>query len=303
MEMPKENMNAGLKPAGIVRLQELRQENDALWARVVSLEDELEWERFLSGSGPEPATARMDAAISDPDPPDPKEEAEPSGPGERGRAPPPKAGKRLIPPPPKADRWQRIVKAAGNVLFYVALVLSLVGAMFIRAAQGGAPIRVAGYSGMLVLSGSMQDAIPQGSFILVRSVDPEELRVGDDITFMTNSTTSVTHRIIEILPQPDGSLSFRTQGVNNQTPDRLPVVQQNVVGKVVYQNLLLGVAAQSISDNWPLLLFLLGVWSAFAWVMVNILSQKDYRGRHLPETAQGKTGGGSPLAKKTRERR
>lgn len=179
------------------------------------------------------------------------------------------------PPVKKKSLFLRILGMAGNVAFYVALVSLLVGAFFIRSAQGGAPLNIAGYSGMLVLSGSMQDVIPKGSFLLTKSVEADTLAVGDDITFMTNSTTSVTHRIIEIMPQPDGTLEFRTQGVNNTAPDNNPVSEVNIVGKVIYHNYRIGMIAQWVSDNWPFLVFLLAVWIVLGFVLRWLNSDKE----------------------------
>lgn len=179
-----------------------------------------------------------------------------------------------VPPAETKSMRRRILGMAGSAVFYAALALILVGAFFIRSAQDGAPLNIAGYSGMLVLSGSMQDVIPKDSFLLTKSVDADTLAVGDDITFMTNSTTSVTHRIIEILPQPDGTLAFRTQGVNNSAPDNNPVNEANIVGKVIYHNYRIGLAAKWISTNWPILAFLMAVWIGLGFVLRMLNSDK-----------------------------
>lgn len=168
-----------------------------------------------------------------------------------------------------------ILKVVGNVIFCVAIVALLVGAYLIRSAQEGAPLSIAGYSGMLVLSGSMQDVIPKGSFVLTKSVEPSTLKVGDDITFLTNSTTTVTHRIIDIRPQTDGTLAFKTKGVNNSAPDSSLVSSSNLVGKVIYHNLTIGKVAEGIRGNWPLLLFLMAVFIILSRVLAHIQQEDD----------------------------
>lgn len=282
----------GLTPMGVRRLRELRWENNALRAQVATLEQELERERlehyvdpeiWIPSPGPPTAVAQSISRS----PPEQKGDPEPSGPGSRAGPPPARhGGRRAIRVLEDARRREQLKKAAGNVLFYLALALALVAAVFIRTARKGAPVRIAGYSGMLVLSESMQDVIPKGSFILTKHVEPEELQIGDDITFMVNPTTSVTHRIVDIRPQAGGTPIIRTQGVNNPTADT-PVAVENIVGKVVYHSLTLGLLAKGVGDNWPLLLFLLAVWTALGKVLVRLFREdRPPQGRRIRKTVR-----------------
>ncbi len=242
-----------LTPKGVRRLRELRSENNELRAQVATLERELEQERLERAVDSEVWTASPPKLIGC----SPPKQEKPSGPGS-GADPP--------------RRRSRLKTVMGNVFFYLVLVLALVVAVFVRAARQGAPTSVAGYSGMLVLTESMQDAIPKGSFVLVKHVEPEELQIGDDITFMVNPTTSVTHRIVDIRPQASGVPIVQTKGVNNPNPDA-PVAVENIVGKVVYHSLFLGLLAKGVSDNWPLLVFLLAVWMVLGKVLLHIFRE------------------------------
>ncbi len=180
-------------------------------------------------------------------------------------------------PPPVQEherRRKRLQKVLGNVLFYLALALALVAALFIRATRQGAPMSIAGYSGMVVLTESMEDAIPKGSLIITKSIPPDELQIGDDITFMVNPTTSVTHRIVNIRPQAGGIPIIQTKGLTNPTPDD-PVPVENIVGKVIYHSLFLGILAKGVSDNWPLLLFLLALWTVMGKLLLRLFRQGD----------------------------
>ena len=273
----REEQTDGLKPEGVHLLQELQKENTDLRIRLVELEQALEREHIEH---------RVDSILweyaSDAPFPRVREECEPSGPGVQALSPPtaPRGGGRASQKPGSA-RGQ-VAHAAGDVVFYLAIVLLLAGAVLIRSARHGAPVSIAGYSGLVVLSESMQDVIPKGSFILTRHVEPESLQIGDDITFMVNSETCVTHRIVDIRPQPDGTLAFQTKGVHNQTPDSNLAAAGNVVGKVVYHDLGLGLAAQWIRANWPLVVFLLAVWAALGWVLARTMRPaKKEGGRRL----------------------
>ena len=107
----------------------------------------------------------------------------------------------------------------------------------------------------------MQSEIPKGSLVIAQQVDPETLEIGDDITFMANQTTTVTHRIIGIIEDYEGTgqRAFETQGIMNDEPDAQPVPAVNVVGKVIFHSLVLGYIASFIGNYWPFLLFALAV--------------------------------------------
>lgn len=112
---------------------------------------------------------------------------------------------------------------------------------------------------MIVLTGSMQDVYPQGSLIITKAVDPDQLEIGDDITFMTSETSSITHRIIDITENymETGKRGFKTKGIMNTYADDGIAAADNVVGKVIFCSLPLGTIANFITANWPLLMFYL----------------------------------------------
>jgi len=110
-----------------------------------------------------------------------------------------------------------IWKGICNLLIILILAVVLVG------------LRVMGLRAYTVLSGSMEPQIPTGAMIYVRSIDPATLETGDVITFLLDSDTAATHRILEIR-QENGQLWFHTKGDANPTPDGAPVHSKNVIG-------------------------------------------------------------------------
>lgn len=90
-----------------------------------------------------------------------------------------------------------------------------------------------GYEVLVVQSGSMEPVYHVGSLIYVKSVEPEELEVGDVITFELGNGVRGTHRIIEVLNN-NGELSFITKGDANEMEDNKPVVEDAIVGQVKF---------------------------------------------------------------------
>jgi signal peptidase I len=88
-----------------------------------------------------------------------------------------------------------------------------------------------------VLTESMAPAIPAGSLIVIRSIDPHRIAIGDAVTFhpRSNDNALVTHRVVDSVSGPNRTLSFRTRGDANSGDDPNLVPAAAIVGKVMYQ--------------------------------------------------------------------
>ena len=87
----------------------------------------------------------------------------------------------------------------------------------------------------VVLSASMEPALPQGALAVTVKVDADKIKVGDIIAFRSEENPDITtsHRVVEILTD-DGELLFRTKGDANEEADAISVAASNVVGKVCF---------------------------------------------------------------------
>lgn len=183
----------------------------------------------------------------------------------------------------KEKKKKNFLSVFGNILFYTVVIGIVVGAFLVKSGSGGQPTMIAGYSAFTVLTSSMEDTYPKGSLIITRSVDADELEVGDDITYMISESSSVTHRIIGITENylNTGERAFETQGTMNEKPDKDPVAAANVVGKVIFCSEGLGQAATFVSANWPILLFGMAVLGGlYAFLRWNFRREEEPAGRH-----------------------
>lgn len=124
------------------------------------------------------------------------------------------------------------------VAIVVLLAVALVG------------VRLVGLQPFVVLSGSMEPEYHVGSLIYVKAVDYKTLQVGDDITYMLNENTVVTHRIIEVLVDEEdpNTLRYFTQGIANTVPDAVSVHYKNIIGKPVFTIPYLGYVSNYIQN-------------------------------------------------------
>ena len=84
----------------------------------------------------------------------------------------------------------------------------------------------------VVLSGSMEPAIQTGGVVVILPVDPDNVKVGDVVTYSSLSGKSLTtHRVIAIEDQPERQ--FITKGDANRNPDPSPILPSQIVGIVV----------------------------------------------------------------------
>lgn len=115
----------------------------------------------------------------------------------------------------------------GNVT--LGLVMFLV--MFLAITVFVLPLAF-GWRLVVVLSGSMEPALPVGALIVTEPVDPAHVSVGDIIFYRApiEPDVMITHRVVEVL---DGdSPGFRTQGDANEEEDNFIVPAENATGRV-----------------------------------------------------------------------
>ena len=187
---------------------------------------------------------------------------------------------------PEKSTKAKIVSIVGNFLFYAVILGLIVGAFLLRSASEGRPFMIAGYSSATILTSSMEDTYPKGSLIITKQVSSGELKKGDDITFMRNENTTVTHRIVEVIDNYSGTgkPAYVTKGTMNKDIDKWdPVAYDNVVGKVIFCSSFLGSFAGFVKNNWPLLIFITVVLLVMISVMKRIFREDS------PEDNKSKT--------------
>lgn len=126
----------------------------------------------------------------------------------------------------------KIITKICNAITMLILIciLGIVGVLLVP--------RLAGYETFAVLSGSMEPYYHVGSVVFVdKSAAPEEVKVGDPITFTKTDSLVATHRVIEI---DNDKREFKTKGDANETEDASPVSFDQLVGKAGVSIPLLG---------------------------------------------------------------
>lgn len=115
-----------------------------------------------------------------------------------------------------------ITKICNLISILMVLVVIAVGAVMIVP-------KVMGNEIYAVLSGSMEPYYHVGSVVIVDThVSPEEIQVGDPITFRKGDNAIATHRVIAVNSETE---EFRTKGDANEDEDVAPVPYGSLIGK------------------------------------------------------------------------
>nr|WP_294526260.1 signal peptidase I [uncultured Blautia sp.] len=100
---------------------------------------------------------------------------------------------------------------------------------------------ISGIFPMIILTDSMYPEFESGDLIICNTAEPEDIKVGDVICFYDpegNGTTTVTHRVQDVVTDDEGNLAWITKGDANNTEDLPTVPAKNLIG--VYKTRLKG---------------------------------------------------------------
>lgn len=140
------------------------------------------------------------------------------------------------------------VKKKLNVFLTVLVILcALLCVVLTAQILQGREANIFGYRVCHIITGSMEPELPTGSTILVKRVDPAELKVGDVINFTSWDPQIYgmdnTHRIIRMETDASGEPCFVTKGDANKVEDESRVAYSDVKGKVVFNVNLAGLSS------------------------------------------------------------
>lgn len=144
-----------------------------------------------------------------------------------------------------------VLKLINNIV-YVILFLIVASVLFVVILQRASnnAIALGGIRIFNIVSESMVSKYNIGDVLVVKSIEPQNIKVGDDIAYIGQESTFnqkiVTHQVIKI-DYENGEYIFHTKGIANILED--PLVHQNqVFGKVVYKIWILSLISKILSN-------------------------------------------------------
>ena len=139
----------------------------------------------------------------------------------------------------KKSVLRKIVDVFSTIILVIALLV--LGFSIYSRLSGGNPT-IFGYNFYLVLTDSMTPEIKPDDLVIAKQVDKSELKVGDDVVFVSKNPDSkgvrLVHRIIKLEDGKIYTRGIKLNGDGSPLPDDQPVTE--VLGKVVHHSTFLG---------------------------------------------------------------
>ncbi len=171
-------------------------------------------------------------------------------------------------------RKSNLFKKTWNVVTSVLVAVAVAFAILLVGA------RLFGFKVYSVVSGSMEPEYTVGTLIYVKGADPDEVEVGDVITFALKNETPATHRVIDI--DKENQL-FYTKGDANDTSDA-PVQFNNLIGKPIFKIPYLGYVAHYIQHPPGIYVAIVAGACLLIFAFLPDLFKEDKSDKAIPET-------------------
>ena len=165
---------------------------------------------------------------------------------------------------------KKISKAISTIVIIIMLILAvlLIG------------VRIFGYTPYSVLSPSMTPKYPVGALVYIHEIEPKDIVVGDDITFVFDeSLLVVTHQVVEI---DENHEYFTTKGLANDSNDGNPVYYPNILGKVYFSIPYLGYVSDVVTSPIGLII---SVGLILIWIIIIYMVNQAKKNKEISQKA------------------
>lgn len=143
---------------------------------------------------------------------------------------------------------------------------------------------IVGYKPFIVLTGSMEPSIKSGDLVIVKEINPEELKEEDIIAFRhTKEDVVLIHRIVGKETKEETTI-LKTKGDNNNTEDKFEVEYKNIEGIYLVKFDQLGTIAMFIRSPEGLAISILSIVTIFfLWQLIKSLKREKIINRRLSQ--------------------
>ena len=158
----------------------------------------------------------------------------------------------------KFKKTFKIIKSIVNVIVVLLVVSFLLIVCLQRFTNN--KISFFDYRIFTVVTGSMEPKYNIGDILIAKERDPSEIKVGDAISYLASRDeirgNVVTHEVVDITKDKDGSYLFHSKGLVNLIED--PVVHEDqLYGVVIYKTKILSFIRKIVSTDVGMILFVI----------------------------------------------
>ena len=139
----------------------------------------------------------------------------------------------------KKVKENKVLSITWNLIYtlsFLVVILMLLVVVMQRVTDNS--ITIGGIRIFSVATGSMKPKYNVGDVLISKEIEPEEIKVGDDIVYRGQKSSFsgkiITHRVTSIDKQEDGNYKIITKGIANEKEDP-EINQTQVYGKIIYK--------------------------------------------------------------------
>lgn len=159
-----------------------------------------------------------------------------------------------------------LIKVGKNIIGILCFGL-IISFILFRLMQPASPFHLFGIQSFTVFSNSMEPTFQTGDIVIIRDTDPDDIQVGDVVTFRQSENKYITHRVNKI-SQYQGNMLFTTKGDANNTTDEEQVPTSSIMGKKLFHIPYIGYVATFISSKTGAFLFIFMPLLIYGWITV-----------------------------------
>ena len=134
----------------------------------------------------------------------------------------------------RTQKVKKIWKTAFEIIGILIILLCIFVA-YQKFILKSSNVEIFGYKAYIVLTGSMKPTLNPNDIVIVKKPNKKDIKNGDIVTYtIGNNSSTVTHRIIEIVEQ-DGEKYYKTKGDNNNSEDSDLIKYEDIQGKLCFK--------------------------------------------------------------------
>lgn len=120
---------------------------------------------------------------------------------------------------------------------------------------------IAGYRIFRVITGSMKPEYDIGQVVISKEVDPNSIKVGDDIVYLGTygeySGKIIMHSVVEIDKDANGNLNFHARGLHSSSVEDPQIKDSQIYGVVKFKSKILTVLYKLATNIYSLFVIVL----------------------------------------------
>lgn len=163
---------------------------------------------------------------------------------------------------PKNIVVKKVIKIVLKILYQILVIICLiVAAVIILQKVTASNKSIAGYRIFRVITGSMEPEYDIGQVVISKEVDPNSIKVGDDIVYLGTygeySGKIIMHSVVGIDKDANGNLNFHARGLHSSSVEDPQIKDSQIYGVVKFKSKILTVLYKLATNIYSLFVIVL----------------------------------------------